>query len=76
MEKINNHKDIVSVKKLFFLILALFSKGKYASHCNKKTYRFVGLLSVHVHLVLLGVDGHRSNSQLVASTEDSNRDFT
>ena len=35
----------------------------------------VGLLPVHVHLVLLGVDGHGADAQLGARTEDANGDL-
>lgn len=32
----------------------------------------VGLLTVHMHFVLLRVDGHRLDAQLIASAEDAN----
>lgn len=38
--------------------------------------RLVGLLSVHVHLILLRVDGHRLDAQLIASAEDPNGDLS
>lgn len=38
--------------------------------------RLIGLLSVHVHLVLLRVDGHRLDAQLIAGPEHTDRNLT
>lgn len=44
--------------------------------CRTHDVRLVRLLSVHVHLVLFRIHGHRSNAQLVARTEHADRDLT